>query len=223
MYIVACMFLIAPVTSANANIIINPIGASTTITTIGSSYSINNIWNQSGLSTNYATGDDFDTYINSNPSHSYYASGNEWISSPNAITGDIILDLGKIYNIDKLALWNEDYQGIHDFTISTSTDGVNYVQIGGTLTANQNNIGWDYATNPPVPPDYLAQVFSLASTTLAQFVEIHIIDAYSRTGAYFSNVGVGEVAFSGTTVPEPMTMLLFATGIIGLAGFRKRK
>ena len=45
----------------------------------------------------------------------------------------------------------------------------------------------------------------------------------AQSGQEFEFVGLSEVRFEGTLVPEPMTALLFGLGIAGLLMVRRKK
>jgi hypothetical protein len=173
---------------------------------------ISTITDQSGLSGGgYTSGvTDFDTYV-ATATHSWQHDDthhNEWFSNPGptGTTGNIVFDLGGVYNISKLAMWNEDSYGVKGFTISFSMDGITY---GGDQSFT--------AANNPFGSDYKAQIF-LLSTTLAKYIKIHIIDGYN-----VNVVSLGEIAFDASAVPEPTTLLLLGTGLVGLAGMRRKK
>ena len=69
--------------------------------------SLNNIRNQSGLSTGYTSGvTDFDTYIAGNPTHNGGGTSTIWDSNNYTTTGHIDFDLGGSFSIESFALWN---------------------------------------------------------------------------------------------------------------------
>lgn len=177
--------------------------------------SIANTHNKSGLSSTYTSGvTDFDTYIASNPIHNFVFSGNEWFSS--GLTAQVTYDLGSIFGIDRLALWNEDISGIGTLDLSASTDGITFASLG--------------SFNPIVGADnlsYSAQVFNFTAAN-ARYVRFGMSGCPTKAGN-FQACAIGEVAFrtaevSGA-VPEPATwaFMLMGFGAIGGALRAKRR
>ncbi len=166
---------------------------------------------QSGLNIGFNSGvDDFDTYIAQNPTHTLVALNNEWFTPSNVSTATVTYDLGSVYQIDKLALWNEEASGINLFDILTSTDGLTFSALATGLSPVDNPLGSNY----PV------EVFNL-STTSAQFVRFDITSCPQNVGD-FNSCAIGEVAFSTSTgvVPEPLTILGAGTAIGFGAAFK---
>lgn len=211
-YLVVLLFLTGFFTSANAGTITSGTIVSNDMGELYSATGINNINNRSGLATAFNSGiDDFDAYLATPGAiHSYFGA-TEWFSN-NALTGSIIFDLGDIYNVDRLAIWNEDSQGIATFTVSTSTINTWGAFGSGVLFS---------AVNRPHNTPYSAEVFSI--TSLARYVKIDVLTVHPHeTGSPFLAT-LGEVAFSTNPVPEPTTVLLLGAGLLGLAGMRRKK
>ena len=172
---------------------------------------IGNVIDQSGLSLNYTSGvTDFDTYIGLNPLHTFYYQDNEYFANNGTLTGLIEFDLGGIFSLDRIALWNEEGAGISLLDILVSTDGLIFTEILSDFSP---------IDNPDA--DYPAEVISLGGAFDAQFVRI---DMNSCLGLFCS---MGEIAFSAedivvSPVPEPAVVWLLGAGLIGLIGKRKK-
>ena len=209
--------VLSTATNVNASTILSPTAALAS-SEFSSDYSINNTINQSGLSSGFVSGvTDFDTYLATNPTHSLVAFHNEWFTPQGVHSAQVDYDLGAIYNIDKLALWNEEVSGIGAFDISVSSDNTNFSLLSAGLTPFNN----------PQGSDYLAQLF-LFSSTSARYVRFAITGC-PQANSGFDGCGIGEVAFSAnqgeiSSVPVPAALPLMASalGIFGL-GRRRNK
>jgi hypothetical protein len=211
-FLIICSLLIGIVTSANSTNITSAVSVSTTMGEADNFSEIENIINQSGLTSSYISGStDFDAFITTN--HKFEYIDREWFSTFNTMTGTITFDLGKLYNVDRLAIWNEDSFGINAFTVSSAGED-NVFGAAQSFTAISGGIFQNYS----------AQVFTLTSTTLAQYLKISVQSTHSNDITQeFGFASLGEVAFSTSPVPEPTTLLLLGTGLLGLIGVRKKK
>lgn len=216
------LLLAVTITSANAGLIRSASSVTTDMGEFVSILGIDNIINGSGLNTPYNSGvDDFDAYVNSvGATHTYAAAtlqgssliGNEWFSAEGTQRGSITFDMGEAYKIDKFALWNEDSQGIFYFTVSTSLTGDDWGFFGSGQLFRASDTDHDTSYGP--------DIFTLSSTTLAQYIRIDVLNVFPNALNGTMSATIGEVAFS--TVPEPIALLLLGTGIIGLVGIRRK-
>ena len=181
---------------------ISGVTVTTTFASPGESGSvIENIVNGSGLSS-YTTGA---THSSGTPSNSWGAFG--------PTTGTITFDLGDVFDLDGLAVWNfngNNTAGINGLTIDGSLDGIAFALIAGAPT--NFAIGANFAAE-------LAEIFSFATT--AQFVRFNVTSSYGRAA-----IGLSEVIFTGdtgTAVPAPATLALFGLGLAGLGWSRHKK
>lgn len=193
-------------------LILSPVSA-TASSEFSSGYSINYTIDQSGLSTGFNSGvDDFDDYLALNPTHTLIALGNEWFTPDGVTNATVTYDLGNLFNINRLALWNEETSGIGSFDISVSTDNINYFNVASSLNPFDNPLA-----------DYPAEVFSFGASN-ARYVRFDISDCPQPNPGGFIGCGIGEVAFGtvGTTeVPEPASTA--GVGVAFLLGTLARK
>ena len=201
-------------TTANAGTIIG--AQSAVINEGGPGFgSINDTFNQAGLSAGYTGGvTDFASYIASKPTHTVTFGGFEWFSNTGLDTASVTYDLGKLYNLSALALWNEESSGIGLLALFGSSDGNTFSSIGSFSPAD----------NPDNAP-YLAQVFNITSTQ-SRYVRFDMSGCPQQPSAFVA-CAIGEVAFDATAanaVPEPSTwaMMLVGFGMVG-AGMRYQR
>lgn len=207
--------MLCSITNVNASTILSP------ITAVASSefsldFGINNTINQSGLSSNFVSGvTDFDTYLAIIPTHSLVAFQNEWFTPSGIHSAQVNYDLGGIYNIDKLALWNEEASGIGAFNISVSSDNTNFSLLSAGLMPFNNPLGFNY----------LAEVFLFGSAS-ARYVRFDITGC-PQADSGFDGCAIGEVAFSAnqgevSSVPVPAALPLMASAL-GAFGLGRRR
>jgi hypothetical protein len=160
-YLAAEFLAVCTVGSANAGVIVGPVGATAT-NEFSATFDIGNTIDQSGLSLNYVSlVTNFESYIASMPSHSLLAAGLEWFTEGDVLTATVVYDLGAVYDIYAIALWNEEFSGFGQGDISTSVDGMTFTAL---TTINP--------TDNPDGSDYLPEVFSTVFT--AQYVQIEV-------------------------------------------------
>lgn len=202
-------------TCANASTIVGASGI--TQNTMGvrdGDVDIGNIIDQSGLSSSYASGvTDFDAYLAGSPSHASAARDNDWFADPGVTSGIIDFDLGSVYSLDRVAIWNEDATGVAQVNIFTALD---------SLFTGTTFVGTFTLSNNAREQDYLADVLTLTSITDARYVRFAIVDAYPDERGFADQASLGEVAFSVSTVPLPAAILLFGSALAGLIGFGRR-
>lgn len=113
-------------------------------------------------------------------------------------------------------------------TILTNSDNTRFVFIGAQVDSGEitewsfvfehNNSNSDPTFDPTLPGARMTSNGLLGdSATLIHWFGT----SYSRDKGTFSSVGAWEVR--GNVIPEPTTMLLFGTGIAGLAAVGRRK
>jgi hypothetical protein len=167
---------------------------------------IENVVNGNGL-TSYTTG----------ATHAAALASNSWVAITPAM-GHIIFDLGEVYDLDGMAVWNfngEPKIGIKDLTISGSLDGASFAPITGAPNS--------FAIGVFAAPQ-LAEVFSLATT--AQFIRFDVASNYGFILGGEEAIGLSEVIFTGdraAVIPTPATLALFGLGLAGLVWSRRKK
>lgn len=205
--------ILLPSTGTEAGLILQPFSASTDIQTSPLS-SPDNVRSQSGLSANYTSlVSNFDHYIATNPTHQFSSQSDIWNgynggSGPPPFPGNFDFDLGGLFAIQSLALWN--FGGNQDANL-----------VGFTLLADDNHafsspvtLG-SYTANPNTGDlsAVRAEVFGFAPVN-ASFVRMRITSNHGDP----ANVVFGEVAFEALPIPEPSSLILLSFGALGLVG-----
>ncbi|MFO1489269.1 MAG: hypothetical protein U1F65_12410 [Verrucomicrobiota bacterium] len=198
----ACLLLAAGASAAQAQVMLSPVAATTDIATYNDNLSVTNMINQSGVETPFTSGvTSFATYF-SNPSLMWANSGdggtNNWMSqltfSASSYQGYIDFDLGAVYSINSLAIWN---QSLKDITVKVLTDLGGPEQTVGSFTLiNRQN----YFSSYPV------DLVSFGSTFSGRYVRVLVDSIYPIQGFTFGYVLVGEVVASvsaGGAPPPP--------------------
>jgi len=179
--------------------------------------SILNTINHSGLSTGFTNGvTNFDTYIAGNPTHTPLFFGNEWFTPTGVNAATIVYDMGALFSIDRLALWNEEFAGIASMGVALSADGVAFTSAGLFAPANS-----------PTGASYPAQVFSLTQTN-ARFVRLQVTGPQIPNDGY-NGISMGEIAFrtfapaAVDPIPEPISAALLIPGLAAFGLIKRRK
>ncbi|GEM_PF-6316234 len=168
-------------------------------------------------------------------------NGNNWNTTTS--TAGITFDLGDVFNIDFIQIWNfNDSFGNNDFGASSidllvSNVGTNALNadfsssmVLATLlideaTGSLRYFGENYRFNQKMEsdiPDELGGDFNDFSSTNVQgrFVRFANLDGSESFGG---RTGLSEVRFYGTPVPLPGAVWLFGAGLVGLIGYSRRK
>jgi hypothetical protein len=163
----------------------------------------------------------------------------------NFVTGNpggyITYDLGAAYNVSDLLIWNFSQQGgdsngtynsagVQEVQILTSTTGLpgTFSAIAGpnsdgTFTFNEvtENVGYNTGPGDASPSTFNipAQVLSVDLPD-AQYVELNLVNNWGWSGGL---IGVAEVNFVGSAVPEPSTYAMLGLGLLGLIAWQRRR
>jgi len=198
------------ISAANAGPIIAPTSGIINSSGPGSG-SLSNTYNQAGLLSGYTNGvTDFDTYLATNPMHSYIFAGNEWFSNSGTNSASVTYNLGGTFTIDALALWNDEASGIGILDLYTSLDGISFTSLVSGLIPTDN----------PQNTNYGADVFGFSAIN-TQYIRFDMSRCPQANNIYTA-CAIGEVAFRSSSIPEPATLALFGIGLLGL-GYRNRK
>ena len=186
-----------------------PAAATTTITPVGvtatntfpfwGTYNAENLIDGSGLSGGLHDAD--------------YA--NMWMTDLGVSAAALTFDLGQTYKLSGADIWNYNF-GVEEFAstldraskafkISISTDGVTYTQVlAGELARGTGKA-------------LAAENFGFSGA--ARYVQIALDGNHQKYPATYgyAPIGLSEVRFTGSAVPEPATWAMMITGF-GLAG-----
>lgn len=175
-------------------------------------------YDQAGLQSNYVSGvTDFASYLASNPMHSLAATPNEWFTDLGVSSASVTYDLGSVYNVGRMALWNEDAAGIGMLDLLGSTDGTTFFSLASGLTPTNNTVSVDYG----------ADVLTFGATNL-RYLRMDMSECPQPNGTGIQTCAIGEVAFetfntTAQSVPEPGMYALLSMGLLGMVGIARRK
>ena len=178
---------------------------------------IDNTFNQAGLYNNYIDGvTDFDSYIATMPFHTSDFNGYEWFSllgnGTAPMAASVTYDLGRVTNINALALWNEESAGIAILNLFGSLDNVNFFSLASDLMPQDNLFD---VTQPNADYRYSPEFFALTDTNL-RYVRFDMSGCPDENQpAAYQFCSIGEVAFRTIDVPEPSMLAIWALGFMG--------
>ena len=140
---------------------------------------------------------------------------NMWMTDLGVDAATLTFDLGGLYKLDGLKVWNynfgvQEYASTLDraanaFTLAISTDGVTYTDIlADSLSRGTGQL-------------LAGETFGLSGA--ARFVRLNLTGNHQSDPATYgySPVGLSEVRFEGSAVPEPATwaMMIIGFGAVG--------
>jgi len=146
----------------------------------------------------------------------------------------IQFDLGAEYKLASAHIWNfNQYTDVKDLGAFDLTNrGIQQVDIFVSLDSKSwssfgDDVIFPRAPNTPAPSSNYAGFYLDFGGTLARYVKFEIDKNYGSdpgsnpgSGNY---VGLSEVQFTSSPVPEPATMFLLGSGLIGVGIFVRRK
>lgn len=147
------------------------------------------------------------------------------IAAGDGLLGHIVFDLGAVYDVSQFHVWNYN-EGANSTTLAR---GANAVTV---LVSESNTLTGLAATGPGIST--LAGPTALTSASgasgdagtnySAAFRARYVrFDISSNHGGDDRFVGLSEIRFDGTPVPEPSALLLAGLAALGLAGVAWRR
>jgi hypothetical protein len=182
--------------TARVGTILQPTSVTTTMGSFGAPWAATKMIDKSGLSVSYTSNvTNFDTYIAGNPTHSHNAhqitpaDAQAWASSNNVLTGTITFNLGSLFVVESMALWNRIDAGIGGFTLLADAD-CDFTSGAVAVLSNRSALLGRSG----------AQVYGFIPTP-AQYLRLQVLsDAHS-----FPFVSINEIAFEGDQLAADAT------------------
>lgn len=182
---------------AHAQFVLSPVAVvGTDLGTFDPSASVENLINQSGVTTPFISGTTvFNTYF-ANPGQVFATSGdggtNNWTSNFSftlPVTGYVDFDLGAVYQLNKLALWNRSLKDIRVALRSGINDPEQIV--GSFRIGDRQSFSFSYAVD----------VLPFTGTFTGRYVRLLIDSTHLPfPGSNFAYAIAGEVALSALPV-----------------------
>ena len=136
--------------------------------------------------------------------------GTGWMTCTLEAEAGYALDLSSV----TISVWRNGAGAPEDMRFMASTDGVNFVQVGGISQQVQAGL-----EDPVVFYDH---TFDLSSLGDAASVELRFSPLPGTAVSHgWGNLHINDLVIEGSVVPEPATLVLL--GIGGLLGLRRRR
>jgi len=171
----------------------------TDLGTVSESSPLGAMINQSGVETPFVSGvTDFGTYF-ANPLQRFASSGNggtnNWTSNVSfdlPLQGYVDFDLGALYRIDQLAIWN---RSLKDFTVKVYRELGGAEQIAGSFSLF-SRLSFDFS--------YAVDVLPFATPCEGRYVRLAIDSVHTyNVGDRYGYAIIGEVVASVTPITAP--------------------
>lgn len=121
------------------------------------------------------------------------------------------------FNVDGTAFWRgigTTGSMVFNFDTAITAFGVDLFGINNSVERTQISIGAETFYLPVVDAS-IASFFGVTSDIAFTTISFNLLQG--------EDAGIDNVTFGSAPVPEPVTLLLFGTGILGLAGSRIRR
>jgi hypothetical protein len=144
-------------------------------------------------------------------------NGGTWPAALDAVT--ISWDLGASYNLSSLHLWNHNEVGnTHRSIASAVVDVSEFANFASPTTITLASI-----LQAPGTAGYLGTDYTLVAT--GRYVQFRNMTKHTHPGTGDTNqyIGISEIRFEGSLVPEPNSVIMLGLGIVGLSTMARRR
>ena len=208
---IAVLMLAAATGQVQAGVILSPIAASSTLGQFNSAFPITSLIDRTGLSSTFTSGTtDFGTFMASGATHSMFPAFGTWASTDGIRIGTMDFDLGAVYTVSQLALWDVyANRSINSFSVITSE--LSNFSIFSNVGSFVN-----HSANQATP----AEVFNLVDST-ARYVRLTIASNWGSTLTQEGEIAF-DVSAASAVVPEPAYLAMWGLGAVGMMFARRR-
>ncbi|MBI3879746.1 MAG: PEP-CTERM sorting domain-containing protein [Verrucomicrobia bacterium] len=175
---------------------------------------------------------------NSPPGHTSQPNGFMWLNTGDGSFGggadpdppgqlaDITFNLGGASFVDSFRVWN--YNELNNFndrsiqTLTISTAASASGPFTPLINASNSTTTFTFAQAPGTS-GYTGQLFTFSTPFIAAFVRFDIKSNYDAAGTDHGFVGLAEIQFYGSAVPEPSVWVLLGTGLLAVVLWRRSR
>jgi hypothetical protein len=128
-----------------------------------------------------------------------------------------MVDLGGVFNISEISIWNRQEQAwasrLYPYRISVQ-------DVFNAALTSANDVWTVDVTSAQGTSVSTPDVFFPPAGVAGRFVKVQLL---GTNWLHLAEVEVAGTQAPGTVVPEPMSMALLGTGLVGLYGARRRR